>query len=79
MIYIPHPLYSLKSYGFCFFVVFFFLFVLQGKRVLCTVSAFVVAAALPPPHRRHLARSLPVPRGRIATGGCLPTLAFSAE
>lgn len=32
---------------------------------LCTVLQNVV----PPPHRRHLARSFPVPRGRTATGG----------
>ena len=39
----------------------------------------LVKAVLPPPHRRHLARSLPVPRGRMATGGCLTTLAFSVN
>lgn len=34
---------------------------------------------LPPPHLRHLAKSLPVPRGRIATGGCLIRFAFSVN
>lgn len=32
---------------------------------------------VPPPHRRHLARSLPVPRGSIHTGGFLSRLALS--
>lgn len=35
--------------------------------------------ASPPPQRRHLARSLPVPRGRTATGGCFSRFALSAE
>lgn len=32
----------------------------------------------PPPQRRHRARSLPVPRGRTATGGCFTRFALSA-
>lgn len=32
---------------------------------------------LPPPHRRHRARSFPVPRGSTATGGCTKRLALS--
>lgn len=32
---------------------------------------------VPPPHRRHLARSLPVPRGSMHTGGFLSRLALS--
>lgn len=32
----------------------------------------------PPPQRRHRARSLPVPRGRTATGGCFTKFALSA-
>lgn len=55
----------------------------MGKDTLYYISVFkifiVVLTILPPPHRRHLARSLPVPRGRIATGGCLTMLAFSVE
>lgn len=35
--------------------------------------------ASPPPQRRHLARSLPVPRGSTATGGCFSRFALSAE
>lgn len=34
--------------------------------------------ASPPPQRRHRARSLPVPRGRMATGGCFTKFALSA-
>lgn len=35
---------------------------------------------LPPPHRRHLARSFPVPRGRTATGGrsTMPSLSMAS-
>lgn len=35
---------------------------------------------LPPPHRRHLARSFPVPRGRTATGGrsTIPSLSMAS-
>lgn len=33
--------------------------------------------SVPPPHRRHLARSLPVPRGRMHTGGFRSRLALS--
>lgn len=33
--------------------------------------------SLPPPHRRHRARSLPVPRGSMHTGGFLSRLALS--
>lgn len=33
----------------------------------------------PPPQRRHRARSFPVPRGRMATGGCRAKLALSGR
>lgn len=33
----------------------------------------------PPPQRKHRARSFPVPKGRMATGGCLAKLALSAR
>lgn len=39
-------------------------------RCICFLS-------VPPPHRRHLARSLPVPRGSMHTGGFLSRLALS--
>lgn len=33
----------------------------------------------PPPQRKQRARSFPVPKGRMATGGCLAKLALSAR
>lgn len=59
----------------------FFFFLRGGCSTLyfCFLRFSLLCYVLPPPHRRHLAKSLPVPRGRIATGGCLTTLAFSVE
>lgn len=56
-----------------------FVFVFFVCLLLFFQIFIIVEAVLPPPHRRHLARSLPVPRGRMATGGCLTMLAFSVE
>lgn len=71
----------LKQYGNCHAVKNFWVLLTRFVHVCCVwaVSGCCWAAVIPPPHRRHLARSLPVPRGRIATGGCLTTLAFSVE
>lgn len=38
----------------------------------------VMLLTSPPPQRRHRAKSLPVPKGRTATGGCFSKLALSA-
>lgn len=39
----------------------------------------MVSGSSPPPQRKQRARSFPVPRGRMATGGCMAKLALSAK
>lgn len=51
----------------------------KEQHAWCVVhrSVPVFSCLIPPPHRRHLARSLPVPRGSMHTGGFLSRLALS--
>ena len=49
----------------------------RGEARPCVSLQCVYFLSVPPPHRRHRARSLPVPRGSMHTGGFRSRLALS--
>lgn len=54
-------------------------FLCRGTCTCTRIQKNTHTQILPPPQCKHRARSFPVPRGRMATGGCLTKLALSAK